>query len=134
MVPPGDIFGIIPVWVGVYLALIATQALAGWLAYKRVFHLVLQGRSVARFDQPWKRFTGALSIVLGQRKVLQRVGTLDARSRNLDLAGLVRAELQQLGVTQVYDSGRCTYADKDLFYSWRRDGVTGRMASLIWME
>ena len=52
----------------------------------------------------------------------------------LDLAGLVRAELQQLGVTQVYDSGRCTYADKDLFYSWRRDGVTGRMASLIWME
>ena len=75
MVPPGDIFGIIPVWIGVYLALIATQALAGWLAYKRVIHLIRQGRSVARFDQPWKRLTGAVAIVVGQRKVLQRVGT-----------------------------------------------------------
>ena len=91
MVPPGDIFGIIPVWVGVYLALIATQALAGWLAYKRVIHLVRQGRSVARFDQPWTRFTGAVGIVVGQRKVLQRVGSIDARSRTLDLAGLGHA-------------------------------------------
>ena len=91
MVPPGDIFGVIPVWVGVYLALIATQALAGWLAYKRVIHLIRQGRSVARFDQPWKRFTGAVAIVVGQRKVLQRVGSLDARSRSLDLAGLGHA-------------------------------------------
>ena len=91
MVPPGDILGIIPVWVGVYLALITTQALAGWLAYKRVIHLIRQGRSVARFDQPWKRLTGAVSIVVGQRKVLQRVGSIDARSRNLDLAGLGHA-------------------------------------------
>ena len=52
----------------------------------------------------------------------------------LDLAGLVKAELQQLGVTQVYDCNRCTYADKDLFYSYRRDGATGRMATLIWKE
>ena len=52
----------------------------------------------------------------------------------LDLAGLVKAELRQLGVTQVYDCDRCTYTDKDLFYSYRRDGVTGRMATLIWKE
>ena len=52
----------------------------------------------------------------------------------LDLAGLVKVELQQLGVTQVYDCGRCTYADEDLFYSYRRDGATGRMATLIWMR
>ena len=50
----------------------------------------------------------------------------------LDLAVLVKAELQQLGVTQVYDCNRCTYADRNLFYSYRRDGVTGRMATLIW--
>ncbi|MYH70926.1 MAG: peptidoglycan editing factor PgeF [Gammaproteobacteria bacterium] len=50
----------------------------------------------------------------------------------LDLAGLMKAELQQLGVTQVYDCNQCTYAHKDLFYSYRRDGVTGRMATLIW--
>ena len=91
MVPPGDIFGVIPVWVGVYLALIATQALAGYLAYRRVIHLIRQGRSVARFDRPWERLRGAISIVVGQRKVLQRVGSIDARSRNIDLAGLGHA-------------------------------------------
>lgn len=52
----------------------------------------------------------------------------------LDLGKLVKHELLQLGVTQVYDCNRCTYADKDLFYSYRRDGVTGRMATLIWKE
>ncbi|MDC0183373.1 peptidoglycan editing factor PgeF [Nitrosomonadales bacterium] len=31
-------------------------------------------------------------------------------------------------------SGLCTYDQKDKFYSYRRDGVTGRMATLIWME
>ena len=50
----------------------------------------------------------------------------------LDLGKLVKHELLQLGVTQVYDCKRCTYADKDLFYSYRRNGVTGRMATLIW--
>jgi len=30
--------------------------------------------------------------------------------------------------------GFCTYDQKDKFYSYRRDGVTGRMATLIWME
>ena len=91
MALPGDIFGVIPVWVGVYLALLLTQALAGWLAYRRVIHLIRQGRSVARFDRPWARLRGAVSIVLGQRKVLQRVGSQDARSRALDLAGLGHA-------------------------------------------
>ena len=82
MVPPGDILGIIPVWVGVYLALVLTQALAGWLAYKRVIHLIRQGRSVARFDRPWERLTGAISIVVGQRKCAGW-GRLDAASRNI---------------------------------------------------
>ena len=91
MVPPGDILGVIPVWIGVFLALFVTQTLAGYLAYRRVFHLIRQGRSVPRFDHPWQRFTGALGIVLAQRKVLQRVGSLDARSRTIDLAGLGHA-------------------------------------------
>ena len=52
----------------------------------------------------------------------------------LNLGALVKNELQQLGVADVYDSNQCTYANKDLFYSWRRDGMTGRMASLIWMD
>jgi len=35
-------------------------------------------------------------------------------------------------VQDVYGGGRCTFGEADCFYSYRRDGVTGRMASLIW--
>lgn len=51
-----------------------------------------------------------------------------------DLYAIARQRLQRLGVTQVYGGGRCTYSEPDLFFSFRRDGDTGRMASLIWME
>ena len=51
-----------------------------------------------------------------------------------DLAGLLVLELNNLGVSEVYDSGLCSYADSERFYSYRRYGVTGRMASLIWIE
>lgn len=49
-----------------------------------------------------------------------------------DLAGLAEAQLQQLGVQTVYQSGLCTFGLKEQFYSYRRDGRTGRMANLIW--
>ena len=93
MVPPGDIFGVIPVWVGVYLGLLIAAAVSSFAVYRRVFRLVLQGKAAARFDQPWKRFTGAAAIVLGQRKVLQRVGQTGPRSRKVDLAGLGHATI-----------------------------------------
>lgn len=51
-----------------------------------------------------------------------------------DLPGLARAILQQAGVEDVTLSGLCTVTLSSRFYSYRRDGVTGRMASLIWLE
>ncbi len=51
-----------------------------------------------------------------------------------DLAGLATRELKQLGVTDILSSHLCSYAQEQLFYSYRRSGQTGRMASLIWME
>lgn len=93
MVPPGDIFGLIPTWVGVYLALLLAISFSGYTIYHRVFRLILQGKSVARFDRPLERLTGATAIVLGQRKVLQRVGSTDPRSRKIDLAGLGHASI-----------------------------------------
>jgi polyphenol oxidase len=51
-----------------------------------------------------------------------------------DLAGLARQRLARLGVTAVYGGGYCTFSDPRRFFSYRRDGVTGRMASLIWLE
>lgn len=46
--------------------------------------------------------------------------------------------LMRLGVTQIYSAGTdadwCTYTDEKNFFSFRRDGKTGRMASLIWLS
>ncbi|HIE39814.1 MAG TPA: peptidoglycan editing factor PgeF [Thiomicrorhabdus sp.] len=51
-----------------------------------------------------------------------------------DLIGLVIKELNALGITAILGGDLCSYAQKDLFYSYRRSGQTGRMASLIWIE
>jgi len=48
-----------------------------------------------------------------------------------DLYALARSELAMLGVSAVYGGGYCTVAAPQSFYSYRRDGQTGRMASLI---
>ena len=50
-----------------------------------------------------------------------------------DIYRLARLELAQAGVTQVYGGGLCTFSEPERFYSYRRDGETGRIASLIWM-
>ena len=77
MVPPDSLFGVIPTWVGVYLASIAAFGVAGYFLYQRVFKLVLLGKPADRFDQPVRRLFGALPFIFGQRKVLQRVSLRD---------------------------------------------------------
>ena len=47
---------------------------------------------------------------------------------------LVQQRLNRAGVEQVYFSNLCTYTDPQRFYSYRRDGVTGRQASFIWID
>lgn len=49
-----------------------------------------------------------------------------------DIYLLARLRLLRAGVTAVHGGGLCTYSDRERFYSYRRDGTTGRMASLIW--
>jgi hypothetical protein len=51
-----------------------------------------------------------------------------------DIYQLARQRLTALGVTGVYGGGLCTVRDRARFYSYRRDGATGRMATLIWLE
>jgi len=59
----------------------------------------------------------------------------NARGRwQADLPALARQELARLGITRVYGGDRCTASESDAFFSYRRDGQTGRMATLIWLE
>ena len=59
---------------------------------------------------------------------------LEADRWRADLAGLAHWRLLQMGVTQVENSGLCTVQDPGKrFFSYRRDRVTGRMATLAWL-
>lgn len=51
-----------------------------------------------------------------------------------DLYQLTRQRLNAQGVTRIYGGEWCTYGESQRFYSYRRDGVTGRMATLIWLS
>jgi YfiH family protein len=55
-----------------------------------------------------------------------------------DLPALARQRLQRLGITQVFgNDGRpawCTVSQPSRFFSYRRDGVSGRMAACIWLD
>ncbi|MCW8988039.1 MAG: peptidoglycan editing factor PgeF [Gammaproteobacteria bacterium] len=51
-----------------------------------------------------------------------------------DIYHLARLRLNKIGVTQIYGGDHCTFTEKENFFSYRRDGVSGRMASLIWIE
>jgi YfiH family protein len=61
------------------------------------------------------------------------VSSSDKNKEYADLYSLARAELLVLGVTAIYGGEYCTYEQQNLFFSYRRDGQTGRMASLIWL-
>lgn len=50
-----------------------------------------------------------------------------------DLYQLARLRLNALGITRIYGGGLCTYREPERFYSYRRDGVTGRMGTFIWL-
>ncbi len=51
-----------------------------------------------------------------------------------DLPEIARQRLRARGVTQVYGGHWCTVEDAERFYSFRRDNVTGRMASVVWLK
>ena len=50
-----------------------------------------------------------------------------------DLYSIARKILATYSI-ETYGGDRCTFAERNSFYSYRRDGETGRMASLIWIE
>jgi YfiH family protein len=51
-----------------------------------------------------------------------------------DLYDLARRELARLGVDAVYGGGFRCFGDRERFFSYRRDGQTGRLATMIWLD
>ncbi|MET0084828.1 MAG: laccase domain-containing protein, partial [Sedimenticola sp.] len=51
-----------------------------------------------------------------------------------DIYRLAKRRLEMLRVGYVGGGGYCTVSEQGRFFSYRRDGVTGRMASLIWIS
>jgi YfiH family protein len=51
-----------------------------------------------------------------------------------DLAGLARERLLAIGLRRISGGGWCTVEDRSRFFSFRRDGITGRMAAAAWIR
>lgn len=51
-----------------------------------------------------------------------------------DLYQLASQRLRRAGVNRIYGGGLCTYSDPERFFSYRRDGQSGRMATFIWRQ
>lgn len=51
-----------------------------------------------------------------------------------DIYALARIHLNALGIAQIYGGNYCTYRESEKFFSYRRDGATGRMGTFIWLE
>jgi YfiH family protein len=51
-----------------------------------------------------------------------------------DIYSLARSRLNALGITSIHGGGYCTFRERERFFSYRRDGVTGRMGTFIWLE
>jgi copper oxidase (laccase) domain-containing protein len=61
--------------------------------------------------------------------------TLNARGRwQADLVMLAKQRLIAAGVANIHGGGLCTATDSDRFFSHRRDGRSGRMGTLIWLD
>lgn len=51
-----------------------------------------------------------------------------------NLYEIAKQRLNKLGITEISGGEYCTFREKETFFSYRRDGVTGRMASVVWFE
>jgi len=52
----------------------------------------------------------------------------------LDMYRMARLRLKKIGIAHIYGGNHCTLSEEEQFVSYRRDEVTGRMASLIWIS
>ena len=74
------------------------------------------------------------SKLFAQAFVEQNVNIKNNSSNNKYLANLqliAQIQLQQLGISNITSLSECTYSQKNKYFSFRRDKITGRMATVI---
>lgn len=77
---------------------------------------------------------GAEPLQRDQPRFVWRPRADGAARWRADLPGLARDRLQRLGVARVSGGRWCTVEDGSRFFSFRRDGITGRMAAAVWIH
>jgi len=97
----------------------------GASAYEVGPEVLAQFRSMAQSDNHSQQITAAFTSSVG-----------DPQSDRLkaNLYSLAIAELNACNVSEIYGGDCCTFSEPERFYSYRRDGITGRHASLIWIK
>jgi len=126
-----------------------TRVAAAHAGWRGLLAGVLEN-TVARFDDPRDRVLawlgpaiGPAAFEVGEEVRDAFVAESQSAGRHFrahgpgywlaDLYGLARDRLAAAGVEQVSGGELCTFSEPQRFFSYRRDGVTGRMASLIWL-
>ena len=71
-------------------------------------------------------------VLYDKNEMAQAFTPIDAKHWLADLTLLARQRLQILGIEEIYGGEFCTYQQQDLFFSYRRDGQTGRIANPIY--
>lgn len=120
---------------------------AGW----RGLHAGVIEATAARMNVPGERLLAYLGPAIGPRafevggEVRDAFISVDAAAAAAfapgapgkwlaDIYLLARQRLARLGVTRVFGGEDCSFSDSTRFFSYRRDGATGRMASLVWLS
>lgn len=119
---------------------------AGW---RGLLHGVVQS-AVSKFAAPRTRLTAWIGPGIGldayvvdaefRGCFLAQDPSLESAFRTIDghwhadLYAIAERRLREGGVGRISRFEGCTYAQPERFYSHRRDGVTGRMATLVWID
>jgi YfiH family protein len=77
---------------------------------------------------------GARAFVAQAESRAETLGEFRGERWLFDLYAMARHRLQRAGVGHISGGGFCTFSDPQRFFSYRRDGVTGRMASVVWLQ
>jgi polyphenol oxidase len=118
---------------------------AGW----RGLDSGILARAVAAFRAPPRKLLAWIGPCIGASAYTvgaDLVSRFSARDRgsmacfheqgstwHLDLHALARRQLAATGIGGIHGQLRCVHAEPAEFFSYRRDGTTGRMAALIWI-